>query len=103
MADTVSAADVRHVAALARLGLSDDRIDALTRDLNTILEHVRVLSSVATADVEPAAMETGMPLRRDEGPPMPLAEPLESLAAEMRDGFFIVPRLTTHEEPESGA
>jgi|SRR5690348_2125579 len=104
MADPVSAADVRHVAALARLQLSDTRVEALTRDLNAILEHMRVVSSVTAAQVETLeAPGPGMPLRRDEGPPMPLTEPLASLAATMRDGFFIVPRLASHEEPESSA
>jgi aspartyl-tRNA(Asn)/glutamyl-tRNA(Gln) amidotransferase subunit C len=36
-------------------------------------------------------------LRTDEGPPIPLALPKESFAPAMRDGFFIVPRLATHE------
>ena len=32
-----------------------------------------------------------------DGTPIPLALPRESFAPEMRDGFFLVPRLETHE------
>ena len=88
---------------LARLGLTDARALELTRDLNTILEHMDVLSRVDTKGVEEASASggTGMRLREDKGPPIPLAEPPESFAPEMRQGFFIVPRLASHEDPES--
>lgn len=106
MAAAVTVEDVRHVAALARLGLTEERARELTRDLNTILEHMEVLSHVDTKGVDEAsgvgaAGMRGMRLREDHGPPIPLAESPESFAPEMRDGFFIVPRLSTHEDPES--
>jgi aspartyl-tRNA(Asn)/glutamyl-tRNA(Gln) amidotransferase subunit C len=105
MAAAVSVEDVRHVAALARLGLTEERARELTRDLNTILEHMDVLSRVDTKGVEEASGvgAAGMRLRKDHGPAIPLAEPPEAFAPEMRDGFFIVPRLSTHEDPETTA
>jgi aspartyl-tRNA(Asn)/glutamyl-tRNA(Gln) amidotransferase subunit C len=105
MADPVSVKDVRHVAMLARLGLTDERARELTRDLNTILEHMDVLTKVKTAGAGEAAGigAAGMRLREDHGPPIRLAEPPEAFAPEMRDGFFIVPRLSTHEDPEPSA
>ena len=45
--------DVRHIAALARLGLTDDRAASLLGELNTILAHMDVLSQVDTEGVEP--------------------------------------------------
>jgi aspartyl-tRNA(Asn)/glutamyl-tRNA(Gln) amidotransferase subunit C len=103
MADSVTVADVRHVASLARLGLSDERVLQLTRDLNTILEHMQALSGVDTTGIEPVAGVggAGMRLRPDKGPPIPLEERPESFAPEMRAGLFIVPRLETHGDPES--
>jgi aspartyl-tRNA(Asn)/glutamyl-tRNA(Gln) amidotransferase subunit C len=101
----VSEDDVRHVAELARLGLDDDRVEALVRELNGILVHMEALSSV-----DPAAYEhlgdprrTASPLRPDAGPPIPLMKTLEDTAPAMRDGFFIVPRLATHEDGRSGS
>jgi aspartyl-tRNA(Asn)/glutamyl-tRNA(Gln) amidotransferase subunit C len=47
--------DVVHVAALARLGLSDDEIDRMQGQLNRILEAVGELQSVDTSSVGPTA------------------------------------------------
>ena len=98
----VSLEDVRHVAALARLGLSDDRARALVAELNTILEHMDVLSKVETDGIEPVAGigAAGTPLCPDEGPPIPLATGIDAFAPRTADGFFLVPRLSTHEDPE---
>jgi aspartyl-tRNA(Asn)/glutamyl-tRNA(Gln) amidotransferase subunit C len=103
----VTVEDVRHVAALARLGLTDEHAREIVRDLNTILAHMDVLGRVDTKGVDEAsavgASAGGMRLREDTGPPIPLAEPPEAFAPEMRAGFFIVPRLATHEDTEPGA
>lgn len=94
--------DVRHVAALARLGLSDARAASLVRELNTILGHMDALSSVDTRGVDPSktAGATGLPPRPDGGVPVPLARALDAIAPAMRDGFLLVPRLATHEASE---
>jgi hypothetical protein len=39
-----------------------------------------------------------MPLRADHGPAAHLAARPETFAPLMRDGFFVVPRLATHED-----
>lgn len=95
----VSASDVRHIAALARLGLDEGRVPALVGELNTILEHMEVLGKVDTKGVEHAVGvgAGGTPLREDAGPPIPLAVRRESFAPAVRDAFFLVPRLATHE------
>ena len=94
----VTPQDVKHVAMLARLGLTDERVGELTRDLNTILEHMEVLGRVDTSGIDEtaAADDAGMRLRADQGLPTALGEPPEAFAPEMRDGFFVVPRLSTH-------
>jgi aspartyl-tRNA(Asn)/glutamyl-tRNA(Gln) amidotransferase subunit C len=99
----VSLDDVRHIAALARLGVDDARARGLVAELNTILAHMDVLSGVDTTDVEPMTGHgvVGAPLREDAGPPIPMARDIASFAPEMRDGFFLVPRLSTHEGPEA--
>jgi aspartyl-tRNA(Asn)/glutamyl-tRNA(Gln) amidotransferase subunit C len=97
--------DVRHIAALARLGLTDECAQSLVAELNTILEHMDVLSKVDTKGVEPVAGigAAGLPLRPDVGPPIPLSREREMFAPSMRDGFFLVPRLSTHEDPEAAS
>ncbi len=100
---SVTIDDVRHIASLARVGVTDDRARSLVSELNTILDHMAVLSRVDTTGVEPL---TGVgveraPLREDAGPPVALERPLADIAPTMRDGFFLVPRLSTHEDDET--
>ena len=94
--------DVRHIAALARLGLTDTRAAAIVSELNTILGHMDELAKVDTAGVEEAigVGAEGLPVREDSGPPFPLARSLDAFAPSVRDGFLLVPRLSTHESPE---
>ena len=51
----ISREDVEHVAALARLGLTDDEIDLMQGQLNRILEAVGQLRAVDTSSVGPTA------------------------------------------------
>jgi aspartyl-tRNA(Asn)/glutamyl-tRNA(Gln) amidotransferase subunit C len=102
----VTQADVLHIAQLARLGVDEARAEELTRELSSILEHMEVLAQVDTKAVAVTAGvgSGGTPLRTDAGDPAPMTGTLESFAPLMRDGFFIVPRLATHEDSaESGA
>ena len=94
--------DVRHIATLARLGLTDERAAAIVAELNTILGHMDELAKVDTAGVEEAigVGAEGLPVRKDVGPPFPLARSLDAFAPSVRDGFLLVPRLSTHESPE---
>ena len=96
----VSLDDVRHIAALARLGLSDKRAQALAGELNSILGHMEVLSRVDTSGLPADEAVPGMPLRADAGPPDALARRPDGFAPSTRDGFLLVPRLATHETGE---
>jgi len=40
----------------------------------------------------------GLPLRPDVGPPIPLGRDRTDFAPRMKDGFFLVPRLSTHDD-----
>lgn len=107
----ISRDDVRHIAGLARIGVPDDRLDALVGELNGILAHMEALKAVSSAgtSADAEALRTGMPLRADEGPSVRLEHPIASIAPQTRaldgapmpsviDGFFLVPRLATHED-----
>jgi aspartyl-tRNA(Asn)/glutamyl-tRNA(Gln) amidotransferase subunit C len=97
--------DVRHVAELARLGVDEERLDHLVAELNGILAHMDVLSQVDTSQVEQtiATPVECTPLRSDSSGPLPMRAPRESFAPSMRDGFFIVPRLASHEDAADSA
>ena len=100
---SVTIDDVRHIAALARIGVTPERAGQLVAELNTILGHMDELSRVDTTGVEPL---TGIgvsmaPLRDDAGPSVPLERPIRDFAPQERDGFFLVPRLSTHEASDA--
>ena len=60
-------ADVRKVASLARLKVSDAEVVSLTTDLTAILGYVDVLNEVDTTNIEPMvhAVELSNVLRAD--------------------------------------
>ncbi|HEU4565359.1 MAG TPA: Asp-tRNA(Asn)/Glu-tRNA(Gln) amidotransferase subunit GatC [Gemmatimonadaceae bacterium] len=92
--------DVVHIAALARLAMPEGRVPELVEQLNGILSHMDVLQKVDTAGVIGTAGvgDAAAPLRPDVVSPLPLLRPLAEIAPEWRDGFFLVPRLATHED-----
>jgi aspartyl-tRNA(Asn)/glutamyl-tRNA(Gln) amidotransferase subunit C len=97
--------DVLHVADLARLAVGPERLEHLVAELNGILAHMDVLSQVDTTEVERTITAPGesTPLRSDSSGPLPMLNTIEAFAPETRDGFFLVPRLATHEDTADSA
>lgn len=89
--------DVRNIAALARLAVPPERLDALVTELNGILGHMEALARVPAADMNAmSAAVAGMRVAPDLGPAVGLERAPSSFAPAWRDGFFLVPRLATH-------
>jgi aspartyl-tRNA(Asn)/glutamyl-tRNA(Gln) amidotransferase subunit C len=91
----VTAAEVEHVAMLARIKLTPEEKVAYTEQLNVILEYVDKLAALDTAAVEPTAYI--LPLRnvfRDDvaRPGLPRDKALAG-APEASEGQFKVPRV----------
>ena len=99
----VTLEDVGRIAQLARLGLAPERARALVAELNAILDHMEVLGRADTTGVQEVdgVGAAGMPLRSDAGPPLALHRSPDAFAPDWRGGFFLVPRLATHETPEA--
>ena len=51
---------VLHIAKLARLTLTSDEVNKMTKELSSILTYVDMLSEVPTEGVEPTAQVTGL-------------------------------------------
>ncbi len=87
--------EVREIAVLARLALTDAEIVRMTRDLDAILGHIDALRELDTTSTEPMthAVPFDCPLRPDvEEPPLSVDEALRN--APRRDqNFFQVPRI----------
>ena len=89
----LTAEQVRWVAHLARLELSDAELQTMTRQLSAIVEYVNQLQQVNTDGVEPLAHALDMHnvFRADEpAPSLPVAEALAN-APDRRDDFYGVP------------
>lgn len=56
----ISHDDVRHLAQLSSLSLTDDEIDDLTTDIGNILGYVQQLGELTTDGVEPTYQVTGL-------------------------------------------
>lgn len=90
----LTAAEVRHVAALARLGLDEGEVERLRSELAGILTHVAAISALPIADIPPTAhaLEVGIPLREDVARPgIPREEALRSAPDPASDGFRVPP------------
>ena len=61
--------EVRHIARLARVGVSDDEVERLQAQLSTILEHFDVLNAIDTEGVAPTAQSFDLAnVERDDEP-----------------------------------
>ena len=60
--------EVRHIAVLARVGMSDDEIERMRDEMSHILENFDVLSQVDTEGVEVTGHVAGLTtvMRKDE-------------------------------------
>lgn len=87
--------DVRHVAKLARIALSEDEVARFGEQLGKLLEHVNVLSELDTASVPATAqvVESRNVERPDEISPCLDRETVLSMAPQRQGGFFRVPRI----------
>lgn len=91
----ITADDVRKVAALARLELPDDKVEAYTGQLERILDYVAQLEAVDTDGVPPTtrAVEVVNVTREDTVNPTPVREELLNLAPQREGDFFRVPKI----------
>lgn len=92
---SVTSQQVRHIAKLARIGMSDAEIEALVPEINNILGWVEQLSEVNTEGVEPLAtvIDQKLRLREDVVNDGNIREEVLANAPEAQHGFFAVPKV----------
>lgn len=91
----LSESEVRHVAMLARLALTDEQVETLRGELNSILGHIDTIQQLDLAGVEPTAHAIPVvnSVRPDE-PRQGLSQEMALLnAPESEDGAFVIPRI----------
>jgi aspartyl-tRNA(Asn)/glutamyl-tRNA(Gln) amidotransferase subunit C len=87
--------EVLHVARLARLALSESDAERLRGELGDILDYIRQLDSLDTANVVPTshAVEMGTPFRDDAVQPFGDKESILANAPDRFEDYFRVPRI----------
>ena len=100
MREKLTREEVRKVARLSRLHLSDDEIDKFTGQLGAILEYASMLDELDLKDIEPTAHAVPMKnnFREDvRRPSYPVDEVLKN-APEPFGDYFAVPRIIDDSE-----
>lgn len=92
---TISNEEVQKVAHLARLAIPDDQIDGYASKIGSILELVAQLSAVNTEGVAPMAhpLDAMQRLRDDVVTESNQRERYQSVAPEVEDGLYLVPKV----------
>ncbi|HPE61664.1 MAG: Asp-tRNA(Asn)/Glu-tRNA(Gln) amidotransferase subunit GatC [Thiothrix sp.] len=91
----ISDSEVKKVAQLARLAMTDERLAAYTRNLSSILALVDQLEAVDTSGVEPMAHPLDMVqrLRADVVTETNQREKYQAMAPEVEKGLYLVPKV----------
>jgi aspartyl/glutamyl-tRNA(Asn/Gln) amidotransferase C subunit len=91
----ITAGEVRRIAALARLRLSDDEAALHERQFGRILELVADISALDTSQTAATASVLGLSnVMRDDVPePFPETERLLALAPERKGGYYKVKKV----------
>jgi len=91
----INEATVRKIAHLARVKVSDDEVNSLGNELNSILDWVDQLNEVTTEGVEPmtSAVDTVLKQRVDEVTDGGYVERITANAPMSEDDYFVVPKV----------
>ena len=93
---SLSREDVKRIAELARLELTNHELDLFTRQLGDILTYVEQIRSLDTTGVAPTSQVLNRPVDRDDVPDATLSRP-ELLGnapdSALEAGLFKVPRV----------
>jgi aspartyl-tRNA(Asn)/glutamyl-tRNA(Gln) amidotransferase subunit C len=87
--------DIRYVAKLARIALTDEEVERFGAQLGDLLGHVRALAELDTEAVPATAqvVESRNVARDDDVRPSLDREAVLSQAPQRQGGFFRVPRI----------
>jgi aspartyl-tRNA(Asn)/glutamyl-tRNA(Gln) amidotransferase subunit C len=88
----LSEEEVRHIALLARLGLSDKEVEKFRNQLSNILMHFEAMAQVDTTDLPPTAQSVSLEnvYRPDEPRPcLPVSDVLANAPAQEDNSFKV--------------
>jgi len=92
---SLTADDVRRIAQLSRLALSDDEAGHMLEQLNAVFDLIEQLKAVDAAGVEPMthAQDMALRLRDDQVTEPDRRSAYQAVAPSVEQGLYLVPRV----------
>ena len=87
--------EINNIAKLARISLTGEEMDALSKDLENILSYITQLETLNVADIPPTSHVLALEnvYRKDTAAPSLDREKALSIATLKLNGFFKVPQI----------
>ncbi len=92
---SLTQADVKRIAHLARVEVSDAEAEGYLRQLSSIFELVEQMQAVDTTGIEPMAhaQDVVMRLRPDSVSEINRREAFQAVAPQVENGLYLVPKV----------
>lgn len=96
---SLTATDVKKIAHLARLNMSDEKIETVTAQLSGIMNFVEQMSQADTSHIEPLAhsIELSQRLRPDVVTETNQRAAFQAIAPQVEVGLYLVPQVIDSE------
>ncbi|WP_273431268.1 Asp-tRNA(Asn)/Glu-tRNA(Gln) amidotransferase subunit GatC [Chitinibacter tainanensis] len=92
---SLSQDDVRRIARLARIAVSDDEVAASQTQLNQLFTLIEEMRAIDTTGIEPMAhaQDVMLRLRDDEARAANRREAFQAVAPSVENGLYLVPKV----------
>ena len=86
---------IKHVAKLARISVDDEKVNSLTKDLNSIFKFIEKLNELDTDKVEPltSILNQSLRFRKDKINDGKIRERILKNSPRKNEEFFVVPKV----------
>ena len=86
---------LKHISKLARISLDDKKIDALSKNLSSIITFIEKLDELNTDEITPltSIIDASLKSRKDETKDGKIRDQILKNSPEKNDEFFVVPKV----------
>ena len=86
---------IKHIAKLARISLDNNKVEILTKDLNSIFKFIEQLNELKTDKVEPltSILNQSLRSRKDQIKDGKIRDKILKNSPKKNEEFFVVPKV----------
>jgi len=86
---------LKHISKLARISLDDKKVDALSKNLSSIITFIEKLDELNTDEITPltSIIDASLKSRKDETKDGKIRDQILKNSPEKNDEFFVVPKV----------